>query len=127
LEDVIDLDLQCDVYGGDEGPHHTKPIKEEGKAEKAEQGQQGVEGKPVDGGDEDDDDASTSGASNSDDEGRAPGVGANIGAPSAKGKVEVPKENHGTVVIGLKVYTNRDVGCSVEGRLRMGYNDPDAD
>ena len=54
-------------------------------------------------------------------------MGANIGAPPPdddKGKVNVPKESHDTVVIGLKVYTNKDVGCSVGGRLRMGCKDP---
>jgi len=134
----------------DGGPHdHTKPVKEgkeaktakvekaekpkqAKKAEKAEQGQQAVEGKPVDGGDEKDDDASSSDSLDSDDsddaDSGAPGVGANIGAPSAPGddtgKVKVPKESHDTVVIGLKVYTNKDVGCSVGGKLRIGCKDP---
>lgn len=41
-----------------------------------------------------------------------------------KGKVTVPHENSDDVVIGLRVYTHRDVACSVRGRLRKGCEDP---
>jgi len=138
-------DAHEDVDDG--GPHdHTKPVKEgkeakpekpekpekpkqAKKAEKAEQGQQAVEGKPVDSGDEKDDDASSSDSVDSDDsddaDSGAPGVGAALSAPGDDtGKVKVPKESHDTVVIGLKVYTNKDVGCSVGGKLRIGCKDP---
>jgi len=109
-----------DVYedADNEGPgDHTKPVKEdkEAKADKAEiakQGQQAVKGKPIDSGDEKDDGAPSSDYGDYGDyDAGAPGVGAKIGALSApdddKGKVKVPKESHDTVIIGLKVYTNR--------------------
>jgi len=136
----------------DEEPdHHTKPVtkgkggkaekppkgdKEEKpkakRADKVAQGQQSFEKRPDDGGNNKDDDSSSSDSSDSDDSdgpgGGGPGVGANLaGGPSAsddKGKVEVPKESPDTIVIGLKVYTNKDVGCSVEGKLRVGCKDP---
>ena len=48
-----------------------------------------------------------------DDEPPAPTV-----SPGDKRKVTVPHESSDDVVIGLRVYTHRDVACSVQGRLR---------
>ncbi len=39
-------------------------------------------------------------------------------SPDDKGKVMVPHESSDDVVIGLRMYTHRDVACSVQGRLR---------
>lgn len=54
--------------------------------------------------------------------------GENVGDPPDtpapdKGKVTLPQESSDKVVIGLRVYSNKDVTCSVEGRLRAG-SDP---
>ena len=59
----------------------------------------------------------------------APARGDNYGdTPDAstqpKGKVNLPQESSDKAVIGLRVYTNKDVTCSVEGRLRTGCKDP---
>ncbi|KAF9529608.1 hypothetical protein CPB83DRAFT_259884 [Crepidotus variabilis] len=45
-------------------------------------------------------------------------------ADEDKGKVAVPHESSDEVVIGLRVYTNKDVACSVEGKLRTGCKNP---
>jgi len=136
----------------DEEPdHHPKPVKKGNevksekppkgnkggkpkakKADRVEQGQQSFDKRPDDGSNKDkgdnSSDSDSSSSSDSDDSGGgSPAVGASPGGPSAsdeKGKIDVPKESQNTVVIGLKVYTNKDVGCSVEGRLRMGCKDP---
>jgi hypothetical protein len=34
------------------------------------------------------------------------------------------KESNDKVVIGLRIYTNKDVTCAVEGRLKTGCKDP---
>jgi hypothetical protein len=134
--------------------YHTNPVKKgkEGKAgngvktgkegkskqaekakngEKVELGRKSVNKRPDEDDKQKEDDDSSSSSSSSDDSGDSDnvpqGIGANNAAPSApdeKGKVEVPKEGHNTVVIGLKVYTNKDVDCFVEGRLRVGCKDP---
>jgi len=154
LQEAIDLDLQNgDAVYDDDGDdsyedvddevpdRETKPVKKgkEAKAEKpkkakkakkAEQEQQPLEdsAKPPDG-EEKDGDSSSSDSDDSDDsdfDGGDPGA-AVLGGPSApdeKAKVEVPKESHNTVVIGLKVFTNKDIACSVEGRLRTGCKEP---
>jgi hypothetical protein len=41
-----------------------------------------------------------------------------------KGKVSLPQESNDKVVIGLRVYTHKDVTCSVEGKLKTGCKDP---
>jgi len=41
-----------------------------------------------------------------------------IVSPDDKGKVAVPQESSDDVVIGLRVYTHRDVACSVQGRSK---------
>lgn len=154
LEAVIDLDQQNeniddddadDAYEDidDEGQdHHPEPVEagKGGKTEKSKQAEktsktekagharQTEEEKPVEGEDKEDESSNSgSGASDDSDDG-AQGAGPSAAALSSpsddKGTVEVPKESPNTVVIGLKVYTNKDVGCTVEGRLRMGCKLP---
>ena len=44
--------------------------------------------------------------------------------PPPQRKVVLPQESNDKVVIGLRVYTNKDVKCAVEGRLKTGCKDP---
>lgn len=107
MEEAIDLDHEVYDNGG---------------VKQAEQGQQADEENPVDG-EQKDDDPATIDSEDYHDNGspQLEGVGTFVlSAPDTKGLVVVPKESHNVVVVGLKVYTNKDVDCSVEGRLRTG-------
>jgi len=44
--------------------------------------------------------------------------------PESKGKVDIPHQSSDSVVVGLRIYTDKDVKCSVLGRLRTGCKDP---
>ena len=44
--------------------------------------------------------------------------------PEPKGKVDIPHQSSDTAVVGLRIYTDKDVKCSVLGRLRVGCKDP---
>jgi len=44
--------------------------------------------------------------------------------PEPKAKVDIPHQSSDTVVVGLKIYTDKDVKCPVLGRLRTGCKDP---
>lgn len=134
-EDVDDDDAMIDH------PPDSKPVKAQagktekggkpGKPGKPEQtgvgksGRQAELEKPTDDEEKDEDAESTPGSDDPDGGGQGGGPGGNPPAvPDNKGTIEVPKESHNTVIVGLKVYTHKDVGCSVEGRLRMGCKDP---
>ncbi len=108
MEEAIDFDHE--IYDKD-------------GVKQAEQGQQADEENPVDEEQKDDEPTIDSEDYHDYSSPQLDGVGTNIvvmSAPDTKGLMVVPKESHNMVVVGLKVYTNKGVDCSVEGRLRMG-------
>lgn len=132
MEEAINIDLRNEVHDDDcedayelqndgdgQHDHHIEEVA----AEVTENAEDSGEGQKAD--DEETDEEKDDDSAANDD---APVANANNAMQSVpsndKMAIKVPKESDNTAVIGLKVYTNKDVGCSVVGRLRIGCKVP---